>query len=231
MIKWIPITFQNFINLETSFIDWLHDYVIIFLIFVVIFVGGILYLIKKNRYFRTNINEFSILETVWTILPRFILILIGIPSLFVLYSRERVLSPNLTLKTTGHQWYWSYDFCDFNNVEFDRFLKPLEEIERGEFRLLETDNHVVLPLNISFRTVVSSSDVLHRWTVPTLGIKADANPGRINLLYITNLQTPGIFFGQCSEICGANHRFIPIRLEIVPVRIFTSWLERFYNWS
>ena len=198
-----------------------------FLFFVLIFVGGILFSLRKNIFFEIKFFEASTLEFIWTILPGFILLFIGIPSLSVLYSTENLKFPDITIKITGHQWYWSYDYCDFNNVDFDCYLKPLEDLLLGEPRLLETDNHIVLPLFSSSRFLITSSDVLHRWAIPRLGIKADANPGRINILYNNIFLSCGIFYGQCSEICGANHSFIPICLEVSPFSNFNMWLKTF----
>lgn len=227
MIKWLPLTFQNIENTHRFLIDWMHDYILIFLIFVVIFVGGVLISLSFRKFINIKLFEVSALEFFWTIFPGVILIFIGIPSLSVLYSRERLREPNLTVKISGHQWYWSYDYRDFSGVEFDSYLKPIEDLLEGEPRLLETDNHLVLPLFSSSRLVISSSDVLHSWAIPCLSLKADANPGRINVLFISRFEICGLFYGQCSEICGANHSFMPICLEITPFSNFRLWLQRF----
>jgi len=227
MIKWFPITFQNIDNEQRYIIDWLFDYILLFLIFVLIFVGGILISLAKNKFLELKTFEASLLEFIWTLLPGFILIFIGIPSLSILYNRENIINPNLTIKISGHQWYWSYDYRDFINVEFDSYLKPIEELIKGEPRLLETDNHIILPLFSSRRLLISSSDVLHRWALPRLGLKADANPGRINILYLNNIENNGLFYGQCSEICGANHSFIPICIEVCSYYNFNLWIKTF----
>lgn len=227
MIKWLPFTFQNIENKNTFIVDWLHDYILIFLVFILIVVGGILLSIASNSFTSINSFEASFLEFMWTVLPGFVLIFIGAPSLIALYNREDLSIPDLTIKITGHQWYWSYDYRDFSSVEFDSYLKPSEDLILGEPRLLETDNHLVLPLSSSFRFIISSSDVLHSWAIPNLALKADANPGRINILLINNIDIGGLFYGQCSEICGANHSFIPITLEIVPFINFNYWLKTF----
>ena len=223
MIKWIPLTFQNIERKNIFFIDWLHDYILIFLIFVVILVGGALLSLRKRYMLQLNTHEAPVLEFVWTVVPGVILIFIGVPSLSILYNFESVFYPDMRIKIVGHQWYWTYDYSDFPRLEFDAYLKPSQELINGEPRLLETDNHTVVPLFSSIRLIVSSSDVLHSWALPSIGIKADANPGRINILFLSNLQISGIFYGQCSEICGANHSFIPICLEVSPFINFSAW--------
>jgi cytochrome c oxidase subunit 2 len=227
MIKWLPLTFQNLEVKNIFLIDWLHDYILIFLIFVLVLVGGILLSLSKNNILELQIHEAPTLEFVWTIIPGIILIFIGIPSLSILYRFEGVDYPDITIKITGHQWYWSYDYSDFPSLEFDSYLKPIFDLKLGEPRLLETDNHTVVPVSSSIRFIITSSDVLHSWAVPSMGVKADANPGRINILFTTNLNTVGLFYGQCSEICGANHSFIPICLEITPFTNFGSWSRLF----
>lgn len=167
--------------------------------------------------------EAPVLETLWTLLPGLLLIFLGIPTLQLLYDTETNSSVDITLKRTGHQWYWSYDYTDFPGVEFDRYLLPFDDLKDGAFRLLERDNRVILPLGTPIRLVTTRGDVLHRWALPAFGIKCDCNPGRINqALFYSNF--PGLFYGQCSEICGANHRFIPIRIEITSVSNFLAWL-------
>jgi len=162
------------------------------------------------------------LETLWTSLPGLILLTLALPSLRLLYLLEETIDPSLTIKITGHQWYWSYDYADIENLEFDSFIKPSLEIHPGELRLLEVDNRMVVPWGIESRLLVTAADVLHSWTIPNIGVKSDAVPGRLNQLCITPSK-PGIFYGQCSEICGANHSFIPIRMEVVEPHKWVKW--------
>ena len=229
MIKWLPYNFQNFESIQLITIDWLNDYIFIFLFFILVTIGGILFSLSKNFFLNIKLLEASFLEFFWTVIPGFILVFIGIPSLSVLYRMESTNIFNLTLKITGNQWYWSYDYSDFQNIEFDRYLKPLEDLGLNEPRLLETDNKIILPYLSSVRLLISSSDVLHRWAIPSLGLKADANPGRLNILSINSLDICGIFYGQCSEICGANHSFMPISLEVSPFYSFIIWLKIFLS--
>jgi cytochrome c oxidase subunit 2 len=169
--------------------------------------------------------EGQTIEVIWTILPAIILIFIALPSLRLLYLLDEIRNPWLTLKSIGHQWYWRYEYSDFKKLEFDSYIIPTNELSNNEFRLLDVDNRVVLPFNSQIRILVSAIDVIHSWTIPSLGVKIDATPGRLNQ---TNffINRPGLFYGQCSEICGANHRFIPIVIERVPTNIFINWISK-----
>nr|NP_861479.1 cytochrome c oxidase subunit II [Procavia capensis]BAC78402.1 cytochrome oxidase subunit 2 [Procavia capensis] len=161
-------------------------------------------------------------ETIWTILPAMILILIALPSLRILYMMDEINDPSLTVKTIGHQWYWSYEYTDYEDLTFDSYMIPTEELKPGELRLLEVDNRVVLPMEMPIRMLISSEDVLHSWTIPSLGLKTDAIPGRLNQTTLMSTR-PGLFYGQCSEICGSNHSFMPIVLEMVSLKTFENW--------
>jgi len=157
------------------------------------------------------------------------LIQIAIPSLLLLYILDESIDSALTLKVLGHQWYWRYEYTDFWSlsegfqIDFDTYIIPSSELEDSIFRLLDVDNRTIVPFNVHTRILVTSADVLHAWTVPSLGVKVDAVPGRLNQLKFIS-QRPGLFFGQCSEICGANHRFIPITLESVKPDLFLNWV-------
>lgn len=181
-----------------------------------------------NKNIDQYILESQPLELFWTIVPSFILIFIGLPSIRLLYLLDEVFKPSITLKTIGHQWYWSYEYSDFLNIEFDSYIIPSNELTNKGFRLLDVDNRTVIPINRQIRTLISAADVLHSWTVPALGVKADAVPGRLNQVNFY-INRPGLFFGQCSEICGANHSFIPIAIERVPSNIFIKWIKNNLN--
>ena len=208
---------------------FLHDFINMVLIFIIRFVGYIIIRIIYNKYININLLESQIIECIWTIIPAVILIQIAIPSLLLLYILDESVDSSLTLKVLGHQWYWSYEYTDFwsvsNNtqIEFDSYIVPTNDLERRIFRLLDVDNRTVVPFNVHVRMLISSADVLHAWTVPSLGVKADAVPGRLNQVKFVS-QRPGIFFGQCSEICGANHRFMPIVIEIINSNSFLNWV-------
>nr|YP_010390415.1 cytochrome c oxidase subunit II [Amazona auropalliata]YP_010937432.1 cytochrome c oxidase subunit II [Amazona leucocephala]UPW99612.1 cytochrome c oxidase subunit II [Amazona auropalliata]WKW95441.1 cytochrome c oxidase subunit II [Amazona leucocephala] len=161
-------------------------------------------------------------ELIWTILPAIVLILLALPSLQILYMMDEIDEPDLTLKAIGHQWYWSYEYTDFKDLSFDSYMIPTTELPTGYFRLLEVDHRIIIPMESPIRMIITADDVLHSWAVPTLGVKTDAIPGRLNQTSFIATR-PGIFYGQCSEICGANHSFMPIVVESVPLTHFETW--------
>lgn len=194
------------------------------MILIISIVGFNLFSTIHNTNIDQHIIESQGLELFWTIIPSFILIFIGLPSIRLLYLLDEVYNPAITIKTIGHQWYWSYEYSDFINLEFDSYIIPSNEIKINIFRLIDVDNRIIVPLNSQVRTLITAADVLHSWTVPRMGIKADAVPGRLNQVnFYTN--RPGLFFGQCSEICGANHRFMPIVIETIPGKNFIKWVK------
>jgi cytochrome c oxidase subunit 2 len=175
---------------------------------------------RKDYLFLNNLVHASWLEIIWTITPSLILLLIAIPSFALLYAADELIDPQITVKIIGHQWYWSYernDFLNSNNfVNFDSFMVPVDELKKGELRLLEVDNHLILPIHTNIRLIITASDVLHSFAVPSLGIKVDAVPGRLNQVSVY-IKRPGFFYGQCSELCGVNHAFMPIKIQAVNV--------------
>nr|YP_010379895.1 cytochrome c oxidase subunit II [Gymnothorax fimbriatus]ADO24548.1 cytochrome oxidase subunit II [Gymnothorax reevesii]UDF87704.1 cytochrome c oxidase subunit II [Gymnothorax fimbriatus]UEX93173.1 cytochrome c oxidase subunit II [Gymnothorax fimbriatus] len=162
------------------------------------------------------------IEIVWTVLPAIILILIALPSLRILYLMDEINDPHLTIKAIGHQWYWSYEYTDYEDLGFDSYMVPTQDLAPGHFRLLETDHRMVVPMESPVRVLVTAEDVLHSWAVPALGVKMDAVPGRLNQTAFIAAR-PGVYYGQCSEICGANHSFMPIVVEAVPLHHFEAW--------
>ena len=207
----------------------LHDFINLVLIFVLRFVGVIIVLMVMGKHINQNLLEMQIVEWVWTLIPAALLLQIALPSLLLLYMLDESVDRTLTLKTLGHQWYWRYEYSDFwaiggnRGLEFDAYIVATRELDKNGFRLLDVDNRAVLPVHTQVRILISSADVLHSWTVPSLGVKADAVPGRLNQVKFIS-QRPGLYFGQCSEICGANHRFIPIVVERVNLRTFSNWV-------
>lgn len=199
-----------------------HDHTLIIVFLISSLVLYIISLILTTKLTHTSTIDAQEVETVWTILPAIILISIALPSLRILYIIDEINNPSLTVKTIGHQWYWSYEYTDYEDLNFDSYIIPTQELKPGELRLLEVDNRVVLPIEMTIRILVSSEDVLHSWAVPSLGLKTDAIPGRLNQTTLIATR-PGLYYGQCSEICGSNHSFIPIVLEIVPLPYFEAW--------
>nr|YP_009192159.1 cytochrome c oxidase subunit II [Magelona mirabilis]ALO81674.1 cytochrome c oxidase subunit II [Magelona mirabilis] len=199
-----------------------HAMVIITLVITLVLYASIALII--NSYTSRTLLEGQEIETIWTILPAVILVFLALPSLRLLYLLDEVNNPVVTLKAIGRQWYWSYEYSDFTAVEFDSYMIQTPDLQPGDFRLLEVDNRTVLPMQTEIRVLVTASDVIHSWTVPSMGVKADAIPGRLNQLSFT-ANRPGLFYGQCSEICGANHSFMPITLEIVDTHTFIKWIS------
>lgn len=221
--NWSILSFQDRCSPVIEQLIIFHDHTIIILVSITTIVLYIILSLIINKFNNKNLLEGQIIELIWTILPAVILVFIALPSLKILYLLEEISNPLITLKAVGHQWYWSYEYSDFNKVEFESYIKQTQDLNNNEHRLLDTDSRIVLPYNSITRILTTSSDVIHSWTIPSLGIKVDASPGRINQGILTTIR-PGIFFGQCSEICGANHRFIPITLESVSIKSFISWL-------
>nr|YP_009109349.1 cytochrome c oxidase subunit II [Gloydius saxatilis]YP_009234329.1 cytochrome c oxidase subunit II [Gloydius shedaoensis]AIW51819.1 cytochrome c oxidase subunit II [Gloydius saxatilis]AMC18039.1 cytochrome c oxidase subunit II [Gloydius shedaoensis] len=169
-------------------------------------------------------EEVEQLEAAWTAAPIMILILTALPSVRSLYLMEEVFDPYLTIKATGHQWYWNYEYSDETHISYDSYMLQTHDLPKGSPRLLEVDHRMVMPAGLQTRIVVTAEDVLHSWAIPSLGIKVDAVPGRLNQIPLATSRT-GVFFGQCSEICGANHSFMPIAAEAIPLYYFEQWLS------
>ncbi|NP_038290.1 cytochrome c oxidase subunit II (mitochondrion) [Penaeus monodon] len=201
-----------------------HDHAMVVLILITTLVGYMMSTLFFNNFTNRFLLEGQTIEIVWTVLPALILIFIALPSLRLLYLLDEVNNPSVTLKTIGHQWYWSYEYSDFLQIEFDSYMIPSNELSEDGFRLLDVDNRTVLPMNTQIRVLISAADVIHSWTVPALGVKADAIPGRLNQVSFL-MNRPGLFYGQCSEICGANHSFMPIVVESVSVKSFLNWIS------
>nr|AAU01167.1 cytochrome oxidase subunit II [Papilio grosesmithi] len=226
MPTWSNLNLQNSASPLMEQIIFFHDHTLIILIMITILVGYLMINLFFNKYINRFLLEGQMIELIWTIIPTITLIFIALPSLRLLYLLDELNNPLITLKSIGHQWYWSYEYSDFNNVEFDSYMINYNKFIINNFRLLDVDNRIILPMNNQIRIMVTATVVIHSWTIPSLGIKIDANPGRLNQ---TNLfiNRPGIFFGQCSEICGANHSFMPIMIESVSIKNFINWINNY----
>lgn len=224
MATWANLGLQDRNSPLIEQLNFFHDHTILILIIITILVGYLIGMLFLNKYTNRILLHGQTIEIIWTVLPAIVLIFIALPSLRLLYLLDEINRPSITLKTIGHQWYWSYEYSDFLNIEFDSYIIPTNEIETNGFRLLDVDNRIVLPINNQIRILVSAADVLHSWTVPSLGIKVDATPGRLNQTNFL-INRPGLFYGQCSEICGANHSFMPIVIERVPTKSFIKWIS------
>jgi cytochrome c oxidase subunit II len=164
------------------------------------------------------------IEMLWTVIPVVILVVIAVPSFKLLYAQDVIPEADMTVKTIGHQWYWSYEYPDHGDFRFDSLMVADADLKPGQPRLLETDTEVVIPVNTTVRLIVTASDVIHAWAIPAFGVKIDAVPGRLNETWFRVLRE-GTFYGQCSELCGTNHAFMPIKVRVVSKEAFEKWVE------
>ncbi len=209
-----------------------HNYLLFFLTIIGVFVCWLLSYVLVNFNEQANpisqkFTHSSQLEIAWTILPAILLVFIAIPSFALLYSLDEVIDPSVTLKVIGHQWYWSYEYSDryvlsSDHIGFDSYMIPTNELAKGSFRLLEVDNRVILPTSTHIRVLVTAADVLHSWAIPSFGVKIDACPGRLSQISLF-LKREGVYYGQCSEICGVNHGFMPIVVRGISTDLFSYW--------
>ena len=213
----------------------LHNTIFFYLVVISVGVfwvlGSIIYYYNSNKspIVHKYLNHGTLIELIWTITPALVLIAIAFPSFRLLYLLDEVISPTITIKVVGHQWYWSYEYSDYVNesgesIEFDSYMIPESDLELGQFRLLDVDNKVIVPVDTHIRLIVTGADVIHSFAVPSLGIKIDAVPGRLNQTSILAERT-GVFYGQCSEICGVWHGFMPIAVEAVSVQDYLAWIN------
>jgi cytochrome c oxidase subunit 2 len=212
----------------------LHNRIMFYLVIILFGVTWIMLSImwnfnkSSNKLVYRYLNHGTLIELIWTVGPAFVLVAIAFPSFKLLYLMDEVIDPAMTVKVTGHQWYWEYEYADFLNEEneiinFDSYMKDEASLEKGELRMLEVDNPVVLPVDTHIRFIITAADVLHDWAVPALAIKIDACPGRLNQTSVI-IEREGYFYGQCSEICGVLHSSMPIKIQAVEVEKFFSWL-------
>jgi ubiquinol-cytochrome c reductase cytochrome b subunit len=229
------IYFQDSATPQMEGIVELHDNILFYLVIILFSVGWILisiirkYTVTKSPITHKYLNHGTLIELIWTITPALILILIAFPSFKLLYLMDEVSDPAMSILAEGHQWYWSYQYPDFLNdneefIEFDSYLVPESDIEDGALRMLEVDNRIILPELTHIRFIITAADVIHSFACPALGIKCDAYPGRLNQVSIL-INREGIFYGQCSEICGILHSSMPIVIESVSIEKFLIWLN------
>nr|BDE56961.1 cytochrome c oxidase subunit II [Luciola parvula] len=224
MATWMNLNSQDSISPLMEQLMFFHDHTMMILMMITLIVMYIMLSIMMNKYINRFLLEGQVIELIWTITPTITLIFIALPSLQLLYLMDEMTSPLVSIKSLGHQWFWSYEFSDFKKAEFDSYMIPTNEQQIYSFRLLEVDNRLALPINTQIRMMVSSTDVIHSWTIPSSSVKIDATPGRLNqaTLFINRI---GVFFGQCSEICGTNHSFMPIMIESIMPKYFITWVK------
>nr|ADB12906.1 cytochrome oxidase subunit II [Otiorhynchus crataegi]ADB12907.1 cytochrome oxidase subunit II [Otiorhynchus crataegi] len=224
MSTWKTILLQDSASPLMEQLLFFHDHTMMILIIITILVSQMLLSMIFNSFIHRFLLEGQLIELIWTILPAVILILIALPSLRILYIMDEVNNPMISIKSIGHQWYWTYEYSDYKNLNFDSYMIPTKDLNSFNFRLLEVDNRIIIPFMTQIRLIVTSADVIHSWTIPSLGMKIDGTPGRLNQINFSINRT-GIFYGQCSEICGANHSFMPIVIESISPYFFLKWLN------
>nr|QEG58682.1 cytochrome c oxidase subunit II [Oberea yaoshana] len=225
MATWKTLLLQDSASPLMEQLAFFHDHTLMILVIITVLVGQLMISLFFNKFTHRYLLEGQLIEIIWTILPALTLIFIALPSLRLIYILDEVNNPMITVKSIGHQWYWSYEYSDFKNIEFDSYMTPMNSMNSFNFRLLDVDNRMVLPYESQIRLIVTAADVIHSWTIPSLGVKIDATPGRLNQVSFS-LNRTGLFFGQCSEICGANHSFMPIVIESISPKYFIKWISK-----
>jgi cytochrome c oxidase subunit II len=210
-------------------IEALHDLLLVIITLITIFVLGLLMYTMwrfraSNNPTPTRTSHNTLLEIAWTVVPVLILVVIAVPSFKLLYFQDRTQQADMTLKVVGHQWYWSYEYPDHGDFKFDSNMVQDSDIKPGQKRLLEVDNRVVLPVGSNVRLLIAGSDVIHSWFIPALGVQLYAMPGRLNETWV-KVDRPGVYYGQCNQICGINHAYMPIAIEAVSKEDFARWVE------
>ncbi|NBX67251.1 MAG: cytochrome c oxidase subunit II [Proteobacteria bacterium] len=209
-----------------------HDMLLYIIIAISLFVLALLVWIVVRYNSKANpvpskTTHNTLLEVIWTVIPVIILIVIAVPSFKILFSQGRIPDADMTIKVTGYQWYWGYEYPDQGGINFNAYMIPEKDIDpsKGQKRLLETDTEVVLPIDTTIRVQVTAADVIHAWTVPAFGVKKDAVPGRLNEAWF-KISKPGVYYGQCSEICGTGHSYMPIKVRAVSKDEFAAWVDK-----
>lgn len=213
-----------------SQLDSFHDLLLIIISAITLFVAALLvYVLVRFRASKnpvpSKLTHHTGLEVAWTVIPVVILAVIAVPSFRVLYYMDKAPNAEMTIKVTGFQWYWGYEYPDHGGIQFDSFMLPAEQVTDPNLRLLEVDQRVVVPVGTDIRVLVTAADVIHSWAVPAFGVKKDAVPGRLNETWF-RADREGVYYGQCSEICGVNHAFMPIAVEVVSKEAFQAWVEQ-----
>ena len=208
-----------------------HDLLLIIITIISVFVLALLVyvILKFNEKANPNPSRTThntMIEVLWTVIPVVILVVIAIPSFKLLYYSDVIPEADMTIKATGNQWYWTYEYPDHGNFSFDANMVADEDLKPGQPRLLETDNRIVVPVDTVVRVQVTAADVLHAWAIPAFGVKIDGVPGRLNETWFGPVKKEGVYYGQCSELCGIRHGFMPIAVEVVSKEKFDAWLVK-----
>ena len=229
------LSFQNPATDLMGSVVSLHNIILIVMALVTLFVLFLLFYVsfrfsaKRNPIPSTTTHN-TVVEVLWTAIPIVILVVLAIPSFKLLYQQEKSENYDMTVKVIGHQWYWEYEYPDHGDFYFESYMVQEQDLEEGDLRLLTVDNPLVIPANKNIQILITAGDVLHSWAVPSMGLKTDAVPGRLNETWV-NVKEPGIYRGQCSEICGSGHGFMPVVVKVLPEREFMAWANEAKNLS
>ena len=227
------LSFQNPATDLMGSVVGLHNIILIVMTLVTLFVLFLLFYVsfrfsaKRNPIPSTRTHN-TVVEVLWTAIPIVILVVLAIPSFKLLYQQEKSENYDMTVKVIGHQWYWEYEYPDHGDFYFESYMIQDEDLKEGDLRLLTVDNPLVIPANKNVQILITAGDVLHSWAVPSMGLKTDAVPGRLNETWV-NVKEPGIYRGQCSEICGSGHGFMPVVVKVLPEREFMAWANEAKN--
>lgn len=227
-VPW-QLGFQAPVSEVAKRIDDFHDWLLIVITLISVFVLGLLgyVILRFNRNSNPTPSKTShntLVEIVWTVVPVIILVGIAIPSFKLLYFMDRAANAEMTLKIVAHQWYWSYEYPDHGDFKFDSYMVETKDLKPGQPRLLTTDNPVVLPVDTTVRILITSTDVMHSWFVSSLGVQEYSTPGRVNEKWV-RITKEGTYYGQCNQICGVRHGFMPIQVQAVSKDAFAKWTE------
>lgn len=206
-----------------------NDFLLILMTAITVFVMGLMIYVMVRFNAKANpvpskTSHNTLIEVVWTVIPILILLVIAVPSFRLLYD-QATPEADMTIKATGYQWYWGYEYPDHGDIAFDALMLEDDELQPGQPRLLSTDNAVVVPVDTTVRVLVTAADVIHNWAMPAFGVKMDAYPGRLNETWFKANKT-GTYYGQCSELCGIRHSFMPIMVKVVEKEEFAAWIEQ-----
>ena len=227
------LSFQNPATDLMGSVVGLHNIILIVMTLVTLFVLFLLFYVsfrfsaKRNPIPSTTTHN-TVVEVLWTAIPIVILVVLAIPSFKLLYQQEKSENYDMTVKVIGHQWYWEYEYPDHGDFYFESYMIQDEDLQEGDLRLLTVDNPLVIPANKNIQILITAGDVLHSWAVPSMGLKTDAVPGRLNETWV-NVKEPGIYRGQCSEICGSGHGFMPVVVKVLPESEFIAWANEAKN--
>ena len=208
----------------------LHDLVLVIITVITIFVAGLLVYVARRFDAKRNpvpsrLSHHTGLEIAWTVIPVLILVVIAIPSFRLVFFEDRTEAADITIKVTGHQWYWEYTYPDNGGVDFSSYMVPNDQLKPGQMRLLDVDNQLVVPAGKNVRILTTSADVIHSFYIPSLGVQRYAIPGRTIETWV-RVNEPGDYYGECNQICGTNHSFMPISVHAVPDAEFQTWVAQ-----